>query len=153
MLHHQRPQPEGQVNLFKYAQDNPESVTAKAFFNPAAAMKLGAVNSRAWRSRFPQPTGHGTARGLARLYGALACGGALDGVRVLDQKAIARCSTEESSGPDEVLLIPTRFSTGFMLTQPHDSIGPNARPFGHPGAGGSLGFANTGGPASASATR
>jgi CubicO group peptidase (beta-lactamase class C family) len=29
-----------------------------------------------------------------------------------------------------------------MLTQPHDPIGPNAHPFGHPGAGGSLGFAD-----------
>ncbi len=142
MIQSPRP-PEGQVNIFKYAQDNPESVTAKAFFNPAGAMKLGAVNSRAWRgAEIPAANGHGTARGLARLYGALACGGALDGVRVLGPEAIARCSTEESSGRDEVLLIPTRFSTGFMLTQPHDLMGPNARPFGHPGAGGSLGFAD-----------
>jgi CubicO group peptidase (beta-lactamase class C family) len=142
MLQSPRP-PEGQVNIFKYAQDNPESVTAKAFFNPAGAMKLGAVNSRAWRgAEIPAANGHGTARGLARLYGALACGGVLDGVRVLGPEAIARCSHEESSGRDEVLLIPTRFSTGFMLTQPQDLMGPNARPFGHPGAGGSLGFAD-----------
>ena len=137
------PPPADQVNIFKYAQDNPESVTAKAFFNPGAAMKLGAVNGRAWRgAEIPAANGHGTARALARLYGALACGGALDGVSVLEPRAIARCYTEESSGRDEVLMIPTRFSTGFMLTQPHDPMGPNAHPFGHPGAGGSLGFAD-----------
>jgi CubicO group peptidase (beta-lactamase class C family) len=39
-------------------------------------------------------------------------------------------------------MIPTRFSTGFMLTQPHDQMGLNTHPFGHPGAGGSLGFAD-----------
>lgn len=137
------PPPEGEVNIFKYAQDNPESVTAKAFFNPGGAMKLGAVNGRAWRgAEIPAANGHGTARALARLYGALARGGELEGVRVLESAAIPRCHTEESSGRDEVLMIPTRFSTGFMLTQPHDPMGPNAHPFGHPGAGGSLGFAD-----------
>jgi CubicO group peptidase (beta-lactamase class C family) len=142
MIQSPRP-PEGQINIFKYAQDNPESVTAKAFLNPAGAMKLGAVNSRAWRgAEIPAANGHGTARALARLYGALACRGALDGVRVLEPDAIARCYTEESGGRDEVLMIPTRFSTGFMLTQPHDPMGPNTHPFGHPGAGGSLGFAD-----------
>ena len=142
MIQSPRP-PADQINIFEYAQNNPESVTAKAFFNPAGAMKLGVVNGRAWRgAEIPGANGHGNARGLARLYGALAVGGALDGVRVLEQQALARCSTEESSGRDEVLMIPTRFSMGFMLTQPHDPMGPNAHPFGHPGAGGSLGFAD-----------
>jgi CubicO group peptidase (beta-lactamase class C family) len=137
------PPPPDQVNLFKYAQDNPESITAKAFFNPATAMKLGAVNGRAWRgAEIPAANGHSNARALARLYGALARGGEVDGIRVLESAAIARCSAEESGGVDEVLLVPTRFSTGFMLTQPHDRMGPNNSPFGHPGAGGSLGFAD-----------
>ncbi|HLW70944.1 MAG TPA: serine hydrolase domain-containing protein [Candidatus Binataceae bacterium] len=135
--------PKDQINIFKYAQEHPESVTAKAFFNPPGAMKLGAVNSRAWRAaEIPAANGHATAGALARLYGALAAGGAIDGVRVLEPEAIVRCHTEESSGRDEVLMIPTRFSTGFMLSQAHDRMGPNARTFGHPGAGGSLGFAD-----------
>jgi CubicO group peptidase (beta-lactamase class C family) len=142
MIQSPRP-PEGQVNIFKYAQDNPESVTAKAFFNPPGAMKLGAVNSRAWRgAEIPAANGHATARALARLYGALSCGGAIDGVRILEADAITRCHTEESDGRDEVLMISTRFSTGFMLSQPHDPMGPSARAFGHPGAGGSIGFAD-----------
>jgi CubicO group peptidase (beta-lactamase class C family) len=135
--------PPDQVNIFKYAQENPESITAKAFFNPGTAMKLGAVNSRAWRgAEIPAANGHTNARALARLYGALARGGEVDWIRVLEPAAIARCSTEESCGVDEVLLIPTRFSSGFMLTQPHNQMGPNPHSFGHPGAGGSLGFAD-----------
>jgi CubicO group peptidase (beta-lactamase class C family) len=137
------PPPPDQVNIFKYAQDNPESVTAKAFMNPPAAMKLAVVNGRAWRgAEIPAANGHTTARALARLYGALARGGEIDGVRVLTPSAIMRCSQEESYGRDEVLMITTRFSTGFMLSQPHDPLGPHSNSFGHPGAGGSLGFAD-----------
>jgi CubicO group peptidase (beta-lactamase class C family) len=137
------PPPPGQINLFEYSKNNPDSVSAKAFMNPPTAMKLGAINARAWRgAEIPAANGHTTARALARLYGALARGGEVDGVRVLSPEAIRRCHTEESHGIDEVLMVPTRFSTGFMLTQAHDPWGPNAHPFGHPGAGGSLGFAD-----------
>jgi CubicO group peptidase (beta-lactamase class C family) len=137
------PPPPDQVNLFEYAQKNPESVTAKAFMNPPTAMKLGAINARAWRgAEIPAANGHTTGRALARLYGAIARGGEVDGIRILTPAAIERCHTEESHGRDEVLMVPTRFSTGFMLTQAHDPIGPNRNAFGHPGAGGSLGFAD-----------
>src|SRR5229473_5678592 len=44
--------------------------------------------------------------------------------------------------PVAVLGFPTRFSLGFMLSQPGAELGPNPRSFGHPGAGGSLGFAD-----------
>jgi CubicO group peptidase (beta-lactamase class C family) len=43
---------------------------------------------------------------------------------------------------DEVLKFPTRFSLGYMLSQQGAQLGPNSRSFGHPGAGGSLGFAD-----------
>ena len=137
------PPPPGAVNLFKYSQEHPDSVTARAFNNPATPMKLGVVNGRAWRgAEIPAANGHTNARALSRLYGALARGGEVDGVRVLSPEAIQRASTEESFGHDEVLLITTRFSTGFMLTKPDDPFGPSPRAFGHPGAGGSLGFAD-----------
>jgi CubicO group peptidase (beta-lactamase class C family) len=59
-------------------------------------------------------------------------------------------TTEQSSGPDAVLPMPTRFGLGFMLTERPDArpmigfppFGPNARAFGHPGRGGSIGFAD-----------
>ncbi len=36
----------------------------------------------------------------------------------------------------------TRFGLGFFLTHPTIPFGPNPRSFGHPGAGGSIGFAD-----------
>ncbi|MGH8011577.1 MAG: serine hydrolase domain-containing protein, partial [Candidatus Binataceae bacterium] len=137
------PPPPDQVNIFEYAMKYPESVTGKAFMNPPTAMKLGAINSREWRgAEIPAANGHTTARALARLYGALARGGEVDNVRVLSPDGIRRAYTEQSHGTDEVLRITTRFGAGFMLTQAHDPMGPNAHAFGHPGAGGSLGFAD-----------
>ena len=38
--------------------------------------------------------------------------------------------------------LKTRFGLGFMLTQPMIPFGPNPRSFGHPGAGGSIAFAD-----------
>jgi len=104
----------------------------------------GAVNSRAWRAaEIPAANGHGSARGLARIYGALARDGVLDGVDVLSPAQIARANTEQAFGVDEVLSqMPTRFGLGFFLTQPMIPFGPNKRSFGHPGAGGSIAFAD-----------
>jgi CubicO group peptidase (beta-lactamase class C family) len=133
----------GEPNLFAEAAKNPESATAKAFMNPPVLTKPGLVNSREWRAaEIPAANGHTTARALARLYGALARGGDVDGYRVLTPQSIARCYDEQSRGADEVLFISTRFSLGFMMSQPGASLGPNSRSFGHPGAGGSLGYAD-----------
>ncbi|MNC96533.1 Beta-lactamase [compost metagenome] len=43
-----------------------------------------------------------------------------------------------------MLLVDTRFGLGFMMPQdrPDARYGSNSRAFGHPGAGGSLGFAD-----------
>lgn len=132
----------GEFNLFAEAAKHPESVTAKAFTNPLV-LTMAVVNSRKWRgAEIPAANGHTNARALARLYGALARGGEVDGVRVMPAAQIPACHTEESRGRDEVLLIPTRFSAGFMMSQPGEEMGPNPRAFGHPGAGGSLGFAD-----------
>ena len=47
----------------------------------------------------------------------------------------------QAAGTDRVLLIPTRFSSGFMLPTDESPLGGPAS-FGHPGRGGSLGFAD-----------
>ena len=134
----------GEPNLFAEMMKDPESAAAKAFMNPPGAMRPGMVNTREWRAaEIPAANGHGTARSLARLYGALARGGELDGVRVMSKDEIAKCSIEQSNGPDAVLTINTRFSQGFMMSQPGGELGPNAKSFGHPGAGGSLGYADS----------
>ena len=103
---------------------------------------LGAHNSEAWRrSEIPAANGHSDARSLARVYGALACGGSLDGVAVLSPESIARATIEQAAGPDAMLPNSTRFAQGFWLSR-DGNMGPNPRSFGHPGAGGSLGFAD-----------
>lgn len=131
------------LGLMQVILAEPDGITSRAFLNPPS-MALGPNNAE-WRSaEIPGANGHGSARDLARVYGALAQGGDLDGVHVLDKAGIARCATEQSFGPDLVLQVPTRFGLGFMLTQERRDarFGPNPGAFGHPGAGGHLGFAD-----------
>jgi CubicO group peptidase (beta-lactamase class C family) len=134
---------DGEPNLLELIMSDPGSVTALAFLNPPSLMLPGTVNSRAWRgAEIPGANGHGTARALARLYGAIANGGDADGVHVLGPEAASRAAVEQSRGPDRVLQLSTRFGLGFMLSQPGNAFGPNDGAFGHPGAGGSIAFAD-----------
>jgi CubicO group peptidase (beta-lactamase class C family) len=137
------PPPPGQPNPMADLVKNPESVSAKAIMNPPTTMLPATTNSRAWRgAEIPGANGHANARALSRLYGALARGGEVDGLRVMNSSELPRCYTEQSKGTDAVLGFTTRFSLGFMMSLPGSPLGPNARSFGHPGAGGSLGFAD-----------
>ena len=131
-------------NLFVEAMKEPEGATAKAFLNPPVLTKPNLVNTRPWRAaELGAANGHTTGRSLARMYGALARGGEVDGYRIVRPEAVERFYAEQSFGPDQVLMqMPTRFSLGFMLSQPGAMFGPNRKSFGHPGAGGSLGFAD-----------
>jgi CubicO group peptidase (beta-lactamase class C family) len=137
------PPPPGAANPIPAAAQDPTSMVAKAMNNPAGAMRLSNVNSRAWRgAEVPAANGHTNARALARFYGALARGGELDGVAVLSAEQIERARTMQSDGIDAVAGVPMRFGLGYRLTQPAALYGPNPRTFGHTGAGGSLGFAD-----------
>ena len=111
------------------------------YWNPPGLSGAGWVNTAAWRvAEIPSTNGHGTARGVARVYAALAHGGAIDGVHVLAAPVLDAAVVEHSSGPDLVVRRPSRFGLGFQLTQPERPLGPNAGGFGHFGAGGGLGF-------------
>jgi CubicO group peptidase (beta-lactamase class C family) len=137
------PPPPGTPNAFAELLSDPESITYKAIMNPGAVLAPNVVNSRAWRAmELPSANGHATARAIARAYAALARGGEIDGYRLLTPASIERCCTEQSFGMDEVLKQKTRIGLGFMLSQPGVEMGPNPHTFGHPGAGGSLGFAD-----------
>lgn len=131
------------LGFMQRVMSNPQGVTALAFANPMSIAT--GTNTREWRSaEIPAANGHGTARAVARLYAALACGGTLDGVEVLPRDVLRCCWEEQSCGEDAVLGIGTRFSHGWMLSQdrPNAAFGPGKRSFGHPGAGGSVGFAD-----------
>jgi CubicO group peptidase (beta-lactamase class C family) len=116
-------------------------MTHCAYFNPVDGSGAGVINTPAWRSaEIPSTNGHGTARGVARVYAALAAGGAIDGVRVVSAGTLAAATVEQVYGMDRVLDRPSRFGLGFQLTQPERPLGPSPRAFGHFGAGGALGF-------------
>jgi CubicO group peptidase (beta-lactamase class C family) len=144
------PAPPGETTLWQMLRRDPSSLGHRAFFNPPRPP--GDTNTRAWRAaEIPAANGHTTARGLARIYAALAQRGELDGVQLLSPSVIDAAITEQSFGLDAVLPFITRFGQGFMLTLPgqpsHPNgglqrFGPNPRAFGHPGAGGSVGFAD-----------
>jgi CubicO group peptidase (beta-lactamase class C family) len=130
----------GPLGDFLRDMTDPTTMAGAAFNNPPA--RYDRVNTREWRAaEIPAANGHGTATALARIYGALARGGALDGVRLLEPASIDRARTEQASGPDAVLGgLPMRFGLGFMLRTDFMPISPNQGAFGHPGAGGSIGM-------------
>jgi CubicO group peptidase (beta-lactamase class C family) len=133
-----------EVPLGNFLRDmtDPSTMTGATFNNPPQAP--GAVNTREWRAaEIPAGNGHGTARSLARIYGALARGGELDGVRILEEQTIDAAIAEQAFGPDAVLgQLPMRFGLGFMLRHDLIPLSPGPRAFGHPGAGGSIGMAD-----------
>ncbi|MFF0017114.1 serine hydrolase domain-containing protein [Streptomyces sp. NPDC005374] len=119
------------------AYEDPDSLTRRAF---AAITPFPDQNDPAYRaSALPATNGIATADGLARIYAALI--GEVDGTRLFDPATVELARTEESTGPDRVLVVNTRFGPGYML---HGSASPLLGPgsFGHPGRGGSLGFAD-----------
>ncbi len=123
------------------AYGNPDSLTRRAF---AAITPFPDQNDPAYRAAaLPAANGIATADGLARFYAALI--GEVDGVtrsvRLFDPATTELARAEESAGPDRVLVVGTRFGLGYML---HGSASPFLSPgsFGHPGRGGSLGFAD-----------
>jgi len=124
--------------LLKVTLSEPEALSTRAFTNPPSV--LNSSNKPEWR-RMHQPAanGHGNARSLAGFYAGL-----LDG-RLLAPELLNEMTREHSRGEDRTLLTRTRFGLGCMLDQPDQAnatfgMGPKA--FGHPGAGGSCGFAD-----------
>ncbi len=100
-------------------------------------------NERAYRAaEIPAANGHTNARALARIYGALARGGEVDGVRLLGAEAVRHAAEEQTNGIDETLGVPTHRTLGFMLRFSEFGDVRPASAFGHAGAGGSQGFAD-----------
>jgi CubicO group peptidase (beta-lactamase class C family) len=112
-----------------------------AYFNPPTFSGSGVINSTAWRTaELPSTNGHASARGIARIYEALAAGGHRGDVDLVPSAVLAEAAGEAVCGEDLILHRPSRFGLGFQLTQAERPLGPNRRSFGHFGAGGSLGF-------------
>ncbi len=124
--------------LLQVTLREPEALSTRAFTNTPAI--LTSTNKPEWR-RMQQPAanGHGNARSLAGFYAGL-----LDG-SLLESDLLEAFTRQHSLGQDRTLLTQTRFGLGCMLDQPdvaNATFGLGARAFGHPGAGGSVGFAD-----------
>jgi CubicO group peptidase (beta-lactamase class C family) len=112
-----------------------------AFNNPPRPSS--AANSRHWReAEIPSSNGHASARGLARVYTCLALGGEVDGVRLLSEASVQRAAQEQIRAKDGVTGSVDRRSLGFLLASQQAGDPRPLTAFGHPGKGGSFGFAD-----------
>ena len=96
------PTPEETAAAGTAAAVDPESLLGKVMRNPALTPEI--ANTRAWRAaEIPAANGHGNARSVARVLAALACGGTLDGVRLLGENNAGarhrRAVLREGPGP------------------------------------------------------
>ncbi|MGH3633480.1 MAG: serine hydrolase domain-containing protein [Mycobacterium sp.] len=88
-------------------------------------------------AEIPAANGVVTARALARMYGAIANGGEIDGMRFLSRKLVEGLTGRHSLRLDHSILVPLSFHLGYH------TVPFNVMPgFGHAGLGGSLGWAD-----------
>jgi len=97
------------------------------------------------RACIPGAGGITSARSLARHYAMLAGLGSFDGVRLLSEERVRLVSALQTDELDAAIGRPIRKGMGYFLAGPDvtGAVGPmgsNPAGFGHPGAGGSIGF-------------
>jgi len=115
--------------------------TRAAFLTPWSS-PAGRGQAEWRRIEIPSANGHATAPALARLMGALANDGWLDGEVILSPALIAEASRERMRGQDLVLPFEMSWGAGFMRNAPVKVWGPGEETFGHSGWGGSCAFAD-----------
>jgi CubicO group peptidase (beta-lactamase class C family) len=109
-----------------------------SYFNPPGYSSMGVVNTPEWRAaEVPSTNGHGTARGVARMYEALLRPGG-----ILSSELLAEAVSPQSEGFCPILHEEVTFGLGFKPTVPRRPFGPNPHSFGHFGTGGAVGFAD-----------
>lgn len=136
------------VSLFQKKMSDTSSVPW-AFLNNTGNFSMGRRDYRA--AQIGASNGIGTARALARLYAPLSLGGAMGGKQILRPETIARMMRiSNATHMDATLCLPLRFGAGvmrsadnrYLTNPPAASMILSETAFGHPGSGGSLGFAD-----------
>ncbi len=90
---------------------DPSSIAARVLLS--CPMDATEPATRAWRgAEIPAAGGTGNARSVARVHSALACGGEVDGVRLLSAEGVERILPSSSSASDLVLGMKMRLGTG-----------------------------------------
>jgi CubicO group peptidase (beta-lactamase class C family) len=138
--------------FYRAAMTDPTSVAARVLMNSGLALAPGWIDTReAHAAELPAFGGVANARALAGMYRALAMGGAVDGVQLVDAAGLAAMAAVASAGSvDATMLVPTRWSLGFVKSTDNAGLGPGDQDgvvlsedaFGHVGMGGSIGFAD-----------
>jgi CubicO group peptidase (beta-lactamase class C family) len=125
----------------KDGQDQ-SSLKALAFRQNPAEPWVVTMNKPEWRTvEVASGSGHGNARGVARIYGALGHGGGLDGVTLMRLDSIEAMIVEQHNQTEALQDRPYHQALGVLLNTPEAVyMGPNMRSFGHHGIGGSIGF-------------
>lgn len=118
-----------------------DSLTARVMSGPSGLFGYNQMwNEPALlQAEMPSSNAVASARSLAKFYAALI--GKVDGIQLLKAETLQAAIAEQSSGIDKVVMSESRFGSGFALP-PFLASGCGANSFGHPGAGGSLGFAD-----------
>lgn len=89
-------------------------------------------------AEIPSANGVLTARGLARVYGAIANGGRMGDTQFLSRETVAGLAGKRSFAPDRIVGVPMSFHLGY-----HNSPIPGLMPgIGHSGLGGAIGWAD-----------
>lgn len=110
----------------------------KAIANPMITPPLTATS--AWRlAQIPAVNGHVSAKGIARLWAAIAHG-SLEGAQLLSAAAIEGLRAPLSTRPD-LMMGPGAWGAGVLINR-GGLFGPRERTFGNCGFGGSFGFAD-----------
>jgi CubicO group peptidase (beta-lactamase class C family) len=129
---------------FVAALFNPRSLTARAVGTVEGLTGFECLNREEFRVvEIPAGNGIGTARSVAKAYGAVATGGSDLGVTATTLDALVRPAVPPTNGlRDKVLHVDTVFSLGFFKPFPKFTFGSADKAFGTFGAGGSFGFAD-----------
>jgi CubicO group peptidase (beta-lactamase class C family) len=90
-------------------------------------------------SEIPAANGVTTARGLAKMYGAIANGGRIDGTQFLSEELVAGLTGKPSLLLDRNIFVPLSFNLGYHSLPFPPGFMPG---FGHAGLAGSVGWAD-----------
>ena len=94
--------------------------------------------SDVWRRmEIPSANAHATSLGLAKLLGAVANGGKIDGQSIISPDGLARATRERVYGMDRVLPFKLSWAAGFLRNKGLNIYGTNPSAVGHSGWGGS----------------
>ena len=120
-----------------YAALGPDHFLIRSVFNPLLTAEV--CNSEEWRrGAVGGAGGHGNARGIALAQAVVSHGGEVGGTRLLSEDTVSRIFEVQAEGPDQLLVVPTRFGIGWALPMSSAPAIPEGRVCWWTGYGGAV---------------